>query len=93
MTPDARHSDTFRETIATAADAMAGNVAALNRSIVAALEEIDRQHAALTSRRSWCQCGDEIRPGTLNAEGCRLTTDGWECGTCVAALASDEVLR
>lgn len=32
-----------------------------------------------------CKCGDVITPGTMNAEGCRLTHDGWTCGTCVSA--------
>ena len=46
--------------------------------------------AALLVRRYWCQCGDEIRPGVMSGDGCRLTTDGWECGECVRAIAAAE---
>jgi hypothetical protein len=29
-----------------------------------------------------CLCGDTITPGTINADNCLLTPDGWVCGVC-----------
>ena len=53
------------------------------RRAAARIAELEEKLSGIAPSLQCTGCGDIITPGTMNATGCELGTDGWTCGTCV----------